>query len=112
MGASGRQAADIRYAIAERDEGLHLQPDGAGNVDAHLDNQDGCRRTFAHLVEETRFVEGAATGALVGLIAGLLTRDAHVAVALTAVGAGVGGTVGGNTPRRREVIFLLRDLLA
>jgi hypothetical protein len=105
------QVADIRYAIAESEQGLHLQPDGAGHVDAHLDNQDGCRRTLSHLVQETRFVEGAASGALVGLVAGLLTRDARLAVALTAVGAGVGGAVGGNTPRRQEVIFMLRDLL-
>lgn len=103
------QQTDARFSISDSKEGLHVQSFPEGYVDLHLDEVDACRGPIEHLAADTKLVEGAALGAVIGLVVAALTGGRGAALIPT--GAGLGAVLGAAKPAKSRRVFRLRDLL-
>jgi hypothetical protein len=104
------QERDLRFAT-DGPDGLHGQIFPGGYIDFHLDAADACRDAVGHVVKDTKAVEGAGWGLLVGGSLCLLTGGAGLLAWLAAGGAG-GAIVGAHVPARERWTVGLRQLIA
>jgi len=106
------QLGDWRVPADDGPEGLHGHVHER-SVAFHLDRQDACRNPIGHGATDTRLVPGAVIGgvALASIVA-LVGGRANAVAAAGAIGAGVGGTIGGHIPARRTSVVRYRDLFA
>lgn len=104
------QRADWRVAADDGPEGLHGHVHDHG-VAFHLDRVDACRSPIGHGAADTKLVSGALIGgAALATIVALASGKASTVVAAGAVGAAVGGVLGGHIPARRTSVVRYRDL--
>ncbi len=103
------QVQDLRFST-NGPEGLHAQIFPDGHIEFHLDAADACRDLVMHGAKDTKMVEGAGAGLLVGGALCLLTGGTYLAAWLAA-GAVAGGAIGANISARPRWRVNLRDVL-
>lgn len=104
------QVFDHRYALPDG-KGLHVQGFADRHIEIHLDHSDACHAPARHVAEDTKAVEYALLGGLLMAGLGAIAGGSRAAAAGFALGAGGGGLIGANTPKRRRVVVHLATLL-